>query len=118
MRTEQILARLKEQGVRIAIDDFGTGYSSLAYLKRYPVDVLKIDRSFVNDIGRDPDDESIVETIIGMAMNLGLEVVAEGIETREQAEFLKSKGCHIAQGYYYSHPVDVEACTSLLNGSD
>jgi diguanylate cyclase (GGDEF)-like protein/PAS domain S-box-containing protein len=117
VRAEKILGQLKEYGVRVAIDDFGTGYSSLGYLKRYPVDVLKIDRSFISDITRDADDEAIVETIIGMASNLGLEVIAEGIETAEQAEFLKRKGCRIAQGFYFSRPVDAGKCVELLGGN-
>ena len=105
---------LKDLGASVAIDDFGTGYSSLSYLKRFPVDVLKIDRSFIRDLMNDADDREIIETIIGMAKNLGLSVIAEGIENKIQAEFLLKNGCHIAQGYYYSKPLPVSECTKLL----
>jgi diguanylate cyclase (GGDEF)-like protein/PAS domain S-box-containing protein len=105
---------IKSLGTRIALDDFGTGYSSLAYLKRFPVDILKIDRSFISDLIEDADDREIIETIIGMAKNLGLSVVAEGIEKQAQADFLLAHGCHIAQGYHYSKPLSAKDCTSLL----
>ena len=96
---------LKEMGVRIAIDDFGTGYSSLAYLRQLPLDQLKINDKFVRDINNDPSGTIIVETIISMARHLGLDVVAEGVETGEQARFLHERGCHRLQGYYFSPPV-------------
>ena len=111
---ESKISAIKALGANIALDDFGTGYSSLAYLKRYPVDVLKIDRSFISDLVDDADDREIVETIIGMAKNLGLSVVAEGIETKAQAAFLLAHGCHAAQGYYYSKPLEFADCTKLL----
>ena len=111
---EKKISAIKGLGVNIALDDFGTGYSSLAYLKRYPVDVLKIDRSFISDLVEDADDREIVETIIGMAKNLGLSVVAEGIESKAQAEFLLAHGCHSAQGYYYSRPLEFSDCTKLF----
>ena len=96
--TLRTLEALGRRGVRIAIDDFGIGYSSLSYLKRFPLDTLKIDRSFVRDLPEDADDASIVQTIIAMARSLKLQVVAEGVETEEQLGFLRSLGCEQVQG--------------------
>lgn len=96
---------LKKMGIRISIDDFGTGYSSLAYLKQLPIDQLKINNEFVRDINTDPNDAIIVDTIISMAKHLGLDVVAEGVETDSQLQFLDEKGCQIFQGYYFSVPL-------------
>ncbi|MGR9114368.1 MAG: EAL domain-containing protein [Gammaproteobacteria bacterium] len=103
--TVEKMKALKELGVRISIDDFGTGYSSLTYLKRLPLDELKIDQSFVRDIATDCNDAIIIETIINMARNLGLDVIAEGVETEEQKDYLFNKGCSVFQGYYFSCPL-------------
>jgi diguanylate cyclase (GGDEF)-like protein/PAS domain S-box-containing protein len=112
--TIKTLGRLKELGVQLAIDDFGTGYSSLAYLKRLPLDILKIDRSFINGIGQDPEDTAIVRAIISMAKSLQLSVTGEGIETAEQAALLRGWACEQGQGYFFSRPLNASALTELL----
>ncbi len=101
----EVLEALGRRGISIAVDDFGTGYSSLSYLKRLPIDTLKIDRSFINDIGVDADGESIVRAIVAMAKGLGLTAVAEGVETEQQANFLAALGCEFIQGYLFSKPL-------------
>ncbi|MDO9206865.1 MAG: EAL domain-containing protein [Sulfuricurvum sp.] len=110
----QILGAFKELGLKIAIDDFGTGYSSLSYLKRLPIDKLKIDQSFIRDIPHDEDDMAITKTIIALAHNLKLDVIAEGVEEIEHQLFLIENGCALGQGYLYSKPVDTESITALL----
>ena len=99
------MQKLKQLGIHFSIDDFGTGYSSLAYLTKFPLDQLKIDKSFVDDIGKDEDDQIIIETIIAMADRLSFNLIAEGVETSDQVQFLKDKGCFNYQGYYYSKPL-------------
>jgi diguanylate cyclase (GGDEF)-like protein/PAS domain S-box-containing protein len=112
----EILGSLRALGIRLAIDDFGTGYSSLAYLKRFPLDVIKIDKSFVDDIPRLSDDMEIAATIIAMARTLRLKVMAEGVETQAQLDFLRQQGCDFYQGYLMSRPVPIDEFTQMLEG--
>ena len=106
--------KLKTIGVGLSMDDFGTGYSSLSYLKQLPLDQLKIDRSFVNDIATNPSDAIMVRTVIDMAHNFRLNVIAEGVETEAQLEFLKKNGCLAYQGYLFSKPVPIAEFEALL----
>ena len=111
------LERLRGLGVHLCVDDFGTGYSSLAYLRRFPVDALKVDRSFVAGLGKDPEDSAIVEAVVSMAHSLRLSVVAEGVETDEQLARLRELGCELAQGFYFAAPVPASALDTLGSGS-
>jgi diguanylate cyclase (GGDEF)-like protein len=113
-RAVKLLQALRDTGVRLAIDDFGTGYSSLAYLKRFPIDCVKIDRSFIRDLPEDRDDASITRSIIAMAHNMKLDVVAEGVETPEQLEFLHAHGCDEIQGFLFSEPLAADAFERFL----
>jgi EAL domain-containing protein (putative c-di-GMP-specific phosphodiesterase class I) len=108
------LGKLKALGVKLAVDDFGTGYSSLSYLKRLPLDVLKIDQSFVKGIGQNQEDTAIVQAIMSLARSLQLSVTGEGIETADQADLLGMMGCNSGQGYLYSRPLEAEDLTALL----
>lgn len=110
----QKIMTLRKSGIKFSIDDFGTGYSSLSYLKSLPLNTLKIDRSFVNDIREMGDDAVLVDTIIMMARNLGLDVIAEGVETEEELQYLNSRGCMVYQGYYFSRPVEIDVFTTML----
>jgi diguanylate cyclase (GGDEF)-like protein/PAS domain S-box-containing protein len=112
--TIRTLNELKEMGIRLSIDDFGTGYSSLSYLKRFPLDTLKIDRSFIMDITNDPDDEALTRAIIAMSNSLKIKVIAEGVETEEQLDFLKTNGCDEFQGYLFSRPVPASELAEML----
>ena len=108
------LRALRKAGVRIAIDDFGTGYSSLSYLQHFPVNTLKIDRSFVGDIRAEQGDASIINAIVAMARGLRLDLIAEGVETRTQLRYLKSQGCTEVQGYIFSRPVPADELHAML----
>src|SRR5947208_13537586 len=110
----KMLQQMKSLGIRLAIDDFGTGYSSLSYLHRFPLDTLKIDRSFISSMGYDGEGMEIARTILPMANNLRLDVVAEGVETQEQLVFLKEVDCKYAQGFYFSRPIPAEDAQKLL----
>jgi EAL domain-containing protein (putative c-di-GMP-specific phosphodiesterase class I) len=112
--TGSILKTLRAIGVHVAVDDFGTGYSSLSYLRKFPIDALKIDQSFVRQITTSPRETSIVTAIISMGRSLGLRVIAEGVETQEELAFLQAHDCEEAQGYYFSRPVPPQQFAKLL----
>jgi len=113
-RSIETLETLKAMGLRLAIDDFGTGYSSLSHLKRLPLDKVKIDREFIHDVLDDPNDATIVKAIIQLSNSLNLEVIAEGVETLEQEQYLRQYGCTEGQGFYYSKPITSDDFISLL----
>jgi EAL domain-containing protein (putative c-di-GMP-specific phosphodiesterase class I) len=110
----QMLTAAKTRGLQVAMDDFGTGYSSLSYLHQFPIDTLKIDRSFVSRIGQQGQNLEIVRTIVALAHSLGLEVVAEGVETPEQLEFLREMDCDYAQGFLFARPSEGHSAVALL----
>jgi EAL domain-containing protein (putative c-di-GMP-specific phosphodiesterase class I) len=114
--TLSTLHECKALGVKLAMDDFGTGYSSLAYLKRYPLDALKIDQSFVRNITEDAGDAAITQAIVAMAHSFGMSVIAEGVETAEQLEFLRTLGCEDFQGYLFSRPVAAQEAVRCFRG--
>jgi EAL domain-containing protein (putative c-di-GMP-specific phosphodiesterase class I) len=105
---------LRDAGMGISIDDFGTGYSSLSYLHYFPIDILKIDQSFIRDMLNNKGSMELVKSIISLAQNLGMEVIAEGVEHKEEGEKLKELGCNMAQGYYFARPVSEKAVTELV----
>jgi EAL domain-containing protein (putative c-di-GMP-specific phosphodiesterase class I) len=111
-----VMDSLHERGIRMSIDDFGTGYSSLSYLKRFRVYKLKIDQSFVRDITDDPEDKAIVSAIISLASRLGLQTIAEGVETEGQLAFLREQDCNEVQGYYFSKPLPAEKFEAFVRG--
>jgi len=111
----RLLHTIKSVGVRLSIDDFGTGYSSLSYLSKFPLDILKIDKSFVQQTTTDKRSLALTKAIVGIAQSLNLEVIAEGVETKEQLDIVKALGCHYMQGYYFSAPISAEDATALLN---
>jgi EAL domain-containing protein (putative c-di-GMP-specific phosphodiesterase class I) len=113
-----ILQDMREKGVQIAIDDFGTGYSSLSYLRKFPIDALKIDQSFVRQISTSPDDTAIVTAIINLGRSLKLRVIAEGVETAEDLAFLQARQCDEAQGYHFSRPIPALQFGVLLQAQD
>jgi len=113
-RAARILAELKTLGVGLSMDDFGTGYSSLSHLRRFPLDTLKIDRSFVSETENSGESRAIVQMIMSLGSSLGMEMVAEGVETATQAGLLESLGCEYAQGYFFSKPIDREGMAEIL----
>ena len=115
-RSASMLQELKTLGIRLSIDDFGTGYSSLSYLHRFPLDTLKIDRSFVSRMTPDGENAEIVRAILTLAKNMNMDVIAEGIETAEQFALLRDMGCDCGQGYYFARPLDSDAMGAILAG--
>jgi EAL domain-containing protein (putative c-di-GMP-specific phosphodiesterase class I) len=113
-----VLEALRAAGFRLAVDDFGTGYSSLAYLRRFPVDLLKVDRSFVDGVSRDPGDAAIARAVVTLAHSLGLQAVAEGVETTQQLDTLSTLGCDAGQGFLWSRPIPSEDFQRYLVDSE
>lgn len=111
----EIMNNLRSKGIKLSLDDFGTGYSTLGYLHRFPVDYLKIDKSFVQNIGLDNENSRIVETIVSLAEHIGMSVIAEGVETKNQLDFLRNINCEFAQGYYFARPIKFESVRELMN---
>lgn len=111
----RVMNALREFGIKLAIDDFGIGYSSLQFLKRFPVEILKIDRSFIQELSSDPDNRAIIRSIISLAKNLGFKVLGEGVETKEQLDFLIENGCDLMQGFYFSPPVPADTIGRMIN---
>jgi EAL domain-containing protein (putative c-di-GMP-specific phosphodiesterase class I) len=112
-----MLSQLRDLGIELCIDDFGTGYSSLSYLHKFPINILKVDRSFVGRVGATGENLEIVRAIVMLARSLGMEVVAEGVETAVQLAQMRAIGCEYGQGYFFSKPLDSEAATGLLRRS-
>ena len=112
--TVSIMRDIGAEGMSLAVDDFGTGYSSLGYLRRFPLDSIKIDRSFVTDLAQEPDDATIVRTVIAMAHSLDLEVIAEGVETTDQLEFLRNERCDRVQGFFFSQAIPLATLESYI----
>jgi EAL domain-containing protein (putative c-di-GMP-specific phosphodiesterase class I) len=112
--TARRLAGIKELGVRVAIDDFGTGYSSLAYLQRFPVDALKIDRSFISRLGQDKEGETLIRTLVQLGRSLSIVTLAEGIEEASELSLLREERCDVGQGFLFAHPLDAEDCEAFL----
>jgi len=113
-RIVPILVKIKDMGIRLAIDDFGTGYSSLAQMKNFPINTLKVDRSFIRNLPQDMDNKAITEAVIVMGKSLKLKVVAEGVETKEQEQFLQDQICDEMQGFYFSKPIAPDRFAALL----
>jgi EAL domain-containing protein (putative c-di-GMP-specific phosphodiesterase class I) len=113
-QARRILSSLREVGIKVWLDDFGTGFSGLSHLRRVPVDGVKIDRSFIADVLRDPDDLALTTAIIAMAHSLGMTVIAEGVEKEGQCDLLRTRGCDLAQGYWLGHPMNMRDFTSLV----
>ena len=115
-QASETIQLIRDKGIHFAIDDFGTGYSSLSYLKKFPIDSLKIDRSFVKNTLSNKDDQNIIKTIVAMAASLDMNTVAEGVENIDQHEFLISQGCQTIQGYYHGRPISAKKFGALLDG--
>jgi EAL domain-containing protein (putative c-di-GMP-specific phosphodiesterase class I) len=118
VQTLACLRELASLGIQLALDDFGTGYSSLGYLKRFPLHILKVDKTFISGTSADGDSQLISRAIIGLGLSLGLEVVAEGVEHSEHLDFLRAEGCRLAQGYWFSRPRPPAELERLFSGED